>query len=154
LRRAWTFNRSKARGLLSRPRCAAELDHRRLAAGEPGATVRRVRRPGDGVLDLYRVKSGDEIVSQLFRGSPIAAAAARPTPGDHPHARPHGQRENQLAPAAIKWFSIPRLFRAENPQKGRLREFFQWNIDVIGSDDVLADAECIFTCVTSSARSA
>jgi histidyl-tRNA synthetase len=40
---------------------------------------------------------------------------------------------------------VPRLFRAERPQKGRLREFFQWNIDIIGSDDTTADAEVIFT---------
>jgi len=44
----------------------------------------------------------------------------------------------------MKWFSVPRLFRAERPQRGRLREFFQWNIDIIGVDDVLADAETIF----------
>ena len=47
----------------------------------------------------------------------------------------------------IKWFSVPRLCRAERPQKGRLREFFQWNIDIIGLDDVLADAEVIFCAV-------
>jgi histidyl-tRNA synthetase len=47
-------------------------------------------------------------------------------------------------PRPIKWFSVPRLCRAENPQRGRLREFFQWNVDVIGSDSILADAECIF----------
>jgi histidyl-tRNA synthetase len=44
----------------------------------------------------------------------------------------------------IKWFSVPRLFRAERPQKGRLREFFQWNVDIIGVESVLADAEVIF----------
>jgi len=47
-------------------------------------------------------------------------------------------------PRPIKWFSVPRLCRAENPQKGRLREFFQWNVDVIGADSILADAECVF----------
>jgi histidyl-tRNA synthetase len=56
------------------------------------------------------------------------------------------QRINSL-PKPIKWFSVPRLFRAERPQKGRLREFFQWNIDIIGVDDVLADAEIIFTTI-------
>jgi histidyl-tRNA synthetase len=56
------------------------------------------------------------------------------------------QRINSL-PKPIKWFSVPRLFRAERPQKGRLREFFQWNIDIIGEDSVLADAEVIFTTV-------
>jgi histidyl-tRNA synthetase len=50
---------------------------------------------------------------------------------------------NSLA-RPIKWFSVPRLCRAERPQRGRLREFFQWNIDIIGVDSVLADAEVIF----------
>ena len=47
-------------------------------------------------------------------------------------------------PLPIKWFSVPRLCRAERPQKGRLREFFQWNIDIIGVEDVLADAEVVY----------
>ncbi|MHC4555465.1 MAG: ATP phosphoribosyltransferase regulatory subunit [Planctomycetota bacterium] len=46
-------------------------------------------------------------------------------------------------PRPIKWFSVPRLCRAERPQKGRLREFFQWNVDIIGIEDVLADAEVV-----------
>ncbi len=98
-------------------------------------------------LDLYRVKSGDEIVSQLFsltdRGGRELALRPEMTPS---LARMVNARINTL-PRPIKWFSIPRCFRAEKPQKGRLREFFQWNVDVIGSDDVLADAECIATCV-------
>ena len=61
-------------------------------------------------------------------------------------ARMVNQQINALA-RPIKWFSIPRLCRAERPQKGRLREFFQWNVDIIGSDEVLADAECIYTAV-------
>ncbi|MHC4413563.1 MAG: ATP phosphoribosyltransferase regulatory subunit [Planctomycetota bacterium] len=61
-------------------------------------------------------------------------------------ARMVNQQINSL-PRPIKWFSVPRLCRAERPQKGRLREFFQWNIDIIGVDDVLADAEVIFTTV-------
>lgn len=98
-------------------------------------------------LDLFSVKSGDEIASQLFsftdRGGRTLAMRPEITPT---LARMVNARINSL-PRPIKWFSVPRLFRAENPQKGRLREFFQWNIDIIGSDDVLADAECIFTAV-------
>jgi histidyl-tRNA synthetase len=56
------------------------------------------------------------------------------------------QQINAL-PKPIKWFSVPRLLRAERPQKGRLREFFQWNIDIIGVNQPLADAEIIFTTV-------
>jgi len=98
-------------------------------------------------LKMFQVKSGDEIVEQLFsftdRGGRELALRPEITPT---LARMVNQRINSL-PKPIKWFSVPRLFRAERPQKGRLREFFQWNIDIIGVDDVLADAEIIFTTI-------
>ncbi len=98
-------------------------------------------------LQLYTQKSGDEIVSQLFslQDQKDRDLALRPemTPS---LARMINQKLNAL-PRPIKWFSLPRLFRYEQPQKGRLREFFQWNVDVIGSNAVIADAECIFTAV-------
>jgi histidyl-tRNA synthetase len=98
-------------------------------------------------LDVYRIKSGDEIVEQLFslkdRGGRDLALRPEITPT---LARMVNQKINSL-PKPIKWFSVPRLFRAERPQKGRLREFFQWNIDIIGVDEVLADAEVIFSTV-------
>lgn len=98
-------------------------------------------------LDMYRIKSGDEIVEQLFsfkdRGDRDLAIRPEITPT---LARMVNQQINSL-PKPIKWFSVPRLCRAERPQKGRLREFFQWNIDIIGEDSVLADAEVIFTTI-------
>ncbi|MGD2094732.1 MAG: histidine--tRNA ligase [Phycisphaerales bacterium] len=98
-------------------------------------------------LKMFQIKSGDEIVEQLFslqdRGGRDLALRPEMTPT---LARMVNQRINSL-PKPIKWFSVPRLFRAEKPQKGRLREFFQWNIDIIGVDDVLADAEVIFTTI-------
>ncbi|MCK4625747.1 MAG: histidine--tRNA ligase [Phycisphaerae bacterium] len=98
-------------------------------------------------LDLFSVKSGDEIASQLFSFTDRGGRALAMRPEITPTlARMVNAQINSL-PRPIKWFSLPRLFRAENPQKGRLREFFQWNIDIIGSDDVLADAECIFTAI-------
>jgi len=96
---------------------------------------------------MFQIKSGDEIVEQLFsltdRGGRELALRPEITPT---LARMVNQQINSL-PRPIKWFSVPRLFRAERPQKGRLREFFQWNIDIIGVEDVLADAEVIFTTV-------
>lgn len=50
-------------------------------------------------------------------------------------------------PRPIKWFSIPRCYRAEQPQKGRLREFGQWNIDIVGDDSERADRECLAVCI-------
>ncbi|MHC4455873.1 MAG: histidine--tRNA ligase [Planctomycetota bacterium] len=98
-------------------------------------------------LKMFQLKSGDEIVEQLFsftdRGGRELAIRPEITPT---LARMVNQKINSL-PRPIKWFSVPRLCRAEKPQRGRLREFFQWNIDIIGVDDVLADAEVIFTTV-------
>ena len=95
-------------------------------------------------LKMFQLKSGDEIVEQLFslkdRGGRDLAIRPEITPT---LARMVNQKINSL-PRPIKWFSVPRLCRAERPQRGRLREFFQWNIDIIGIDDVLADAEVIF----------
>jgi histidyl-tRNA synthetase len=98
-------------------------------------------------LKMYQIKSGDEIVEQLFsltdRGGRELALRPEITPT---LARMVNQQINSL-PKPIKWFSVPRLLRAERPQKGRLREFFQWNIDIIGIDQPLADAEIIFTTI-------
>ncbi|UCD51887.1 MAG: histidine--tRNA ligase [Phycisphaerales bacterium] len=96
-------------------------------------------------LKMYQIKSGDEIVEQLFslqdRGGRDLAIRPEITPT---LARMVNQQVNAL-PRPIKWFSVPRLCRAERPQKGRLREFFQWNFDIIGIDSPEADAEIIFT---------
>ncbi len=98
-------------------------------------------------LKMFQIKSGDEIAEQLFslkdRGGRELALRPEITPT---LARMVNQQISSL-PRPIKWFSVPRLFRAERPQRGRLREFFQWNIDIIGVEDVLADAEVIFTTV-------
>jgi histidyl-tRNA synthetase len=95
-------------------------------------------------LKMFQIKSGDEIIEQLFslkdRGGRELALRPEITPT---LARMVNQQINSLA-MPIKWFSVPRLFRAERPQRGRLREFFQWNVDIIGVEGALADAEVIF----------
>jgi histidyl-tRNA synthetase len=95
-------------------------------------------------LDLYTVKSGPGIVSELFsfrRAGGDTDYALRPefTPT---LARMVAASAHAL-PKPIKWFCIPNFFRAERPQRGRLREFFQWNADIVGDDSPAADAEVI-----------
>ena len=94
-------------------------------------------------LELYTRKSGDEIVGQLynFRDKGDREIALRPemTPT---FARMVGARANALR-KPIRWFSIPQLFRYERQQKGRLREHFQLNVDIVGEPDVSADAELL-----------
>jgi len=98
-------------------------------------------------LDLYKIKSGDGIVNELFhfedRGQRQMALRPEFTPT---LARMIAAQANALA-KPIKWFCTPNLCRAERPQRGRLREFFQWNADILGSDLPIADAECIFVAV-------
>ena len=98
-------------------------------------------------LELLTAKSGQEIVEQLFSLKDRAGRDLAIRPEITPTlARMVNQRVESL-PKPIRWFSIPRLCRTEQPQRGRLREFFQWNIDILGVDSPLADAECIFVAV-------
>ena len=99
------------------------------------------------LLDLYKVKSGEGIVSELFhfqdRGERELAIRPEFTPT---LARMVAAQANAL-PKPIKWFCTPNLCRAEKPQRGRLREFWQWNADILGSDAAIADAEVIFVAI-------
>jgi histidyl-tRNA synthetase len=94
-------------------------------------------------LDLYTQKSGDEIVQQLYsftdKGDRQVALRPEMTPT---LARMVGARAQALK-KPIRWFSIPQLFRYERQQKGRLREHFQLNMDLIGEASPLADAELV-----------
>lgn len=97
--------------------------------------------------ELYVEKSGPEIVQQLynFRDKGEREVALRPemTPT---MARMVGARAGAMR-KPIKWFSIPQLFRYERAQRGRLREHFQLNFDIIGDDSVGADVELIASCI-------
>ena len=94
-------------------------------------------------LELYTKKSGDEIVGQLYnfkdKGDREVALRPEMTPT---FARMVGGRANALR-KPIRWFSVPQLFRYERQQKGRLREHFQLNVDIVGETDLSADAELL-----------
>lgn len=94
-------------------------------------------------LDLYRKKSGDELVGQLYsftdKGDREVAMRPEMTPT---FARMVAARANALR-KPVRWFSIPQLFRYERQQKGRLREHFQLNADIVGESGVTADAELV-----------
>lgn len=94
-------------------------------------------------LDLYTAKSGDEIVGQLYnftdKGGREVALRPEMTPT---FARMVGARANSLR-KPTRWFSMPQLFRYERQQKGRLREHYQLNVDIVGEGGVAADAELV-----------
>src|SRR5215208_5515705 len=94
-------------------------------------------------LDLYTKKSGDEIVGQLYnfkdKGDRDVSLRPEMTPT---LARMAAAKANALR-KPVRWFSVPQLFRYERQQRGRLREHFQLNVDIIGEADVTADAELL-----------
>ena len=94
-------------------------------------------------LELYTAKSGAEIVGQLYHFEDKGGRAVALRPEMTPTlARMVAARANGLK-KPIRWFSIPQLFRYERHQRGRLREHFQLNCDLIGEPGPLADAEII-----------
>jgi histidyl-tRNA synthetase len=100
-------------------------------------------------IEIYTAKSGDEIVGQLYsfvdKGERAVALRPEMTPTLARMVAAH--ERNYKKP--MKWFTIPQLFRYERQQKGRLREHFQFNADIIGEKDAAADAEIIALLIDS-----
>ena len=98
-------------------------------------------------IDLYAAKSGEELVKeQAFvfpdRGGDLITLRPELTPS---LARMVAQRQKQFT-YPLRWWSFGPFWRYERPQKGRTREFFQWNIDLIGANSPEGDAELIAIC--------
>src|SRR5205809_2639552 len=97
--------------------------------------------------ELYKKKSGDEIVGQLFnftdKGEREVALRPELTPT---LARVVAAHEREFK-KPLKWFSIGQFFRYEKQQRGRLREHFQLNCDIIGEPDLAADIELVALCI-------
>ena len=100
-------------------------------------------------IDLYAAKSGEELVKkQSFtfqdRGGDFVTLRPELTPS---LARMIAAKQGELT-FPLRWWSFGPFWRYEQPQKGRSREFFQWNIDMLGVDSPLADAELIAVAAT------
>src|SRR6201999_4644208 len=95
-------------------------------------------------LDIYAAKTGDEIVNeQLYsfedRGGRQVAIRPEMTPSV---SRMVAAKRQELA-YPLRWYSIPNLWRYERPQRGRLREHWQLNVDVFGFEGIKAEMELI-----------
>jgi len=97
--------------------------------------------------ELYKKKSGAEIVDQLFnftdKGQREVAMRPELTPT---LARVVAAHEREFK-KPLKWFSIGQFFRYEKQQRGRLREHFQLNCDIIGEPNIAADTELVALCI-------
>ena len=104
-------------------------------------------------IDLYAAKSGEELVKEqsfVFpdRGGNLIALRPELTPS---LARMVAQQQNELV-FPLRWWSFGPFWRYERPQKGRTREFFQWNIDLLGVNTPEADAEVVSICANFFAQ--
>lgn len=93
-------------------------------------------------VELYKAKSGEELINEQIysftdRGERLVAIRPEMTPT---LARMVAQVHKEL-PKPLRWFSIPNLMRYEKPQKGRLREHWQFNCDVFGAPENLGEVE-------------
>lgn len=100
-------------------------------------------------IDLYAAKSGEELVKeQAFvfssRGDDMLTLRPELTPT---LARMVAQQQYEL-PLPLRWWAIGPFWRYENPQRGRTREFYQWNIDLVGTESIVADAEIVAVAAT------
>ena len=98
-------------------------------------------------IDLYAAKSGEELVKEqsfVFpdRGGNLITLRPELTLS---LARMVAQKQNELI-YPLRWWSFGPFWRYEKPQKGRSREFFQWNIDLIGVKSPESDAELVAIC--------
>ena len=100
-------------------------------------------------LELYTLKSGAEIVGQLYNFVDKGERAVSLRPEMTPTLARMVAASERSYKKPIKWFAIPQLFRYERQQKGRLREHFQLNADIVGENDPAADAELIALLIDS-----
>ncbi len=97
--------------------------------------------------ELYKKKSGPEIVGQLFNFMDKREREVAMRPELTPTlARVVAAHEREFK-KPLKWFSIGRFFRYEKQQRGRLREHFQLNCDIVGETDLAADVELVALCI-------
>ncbi len=103
---------------------------------------RETDAPSLEALAIFKLKSGEGIVEETFsfkdKGDREVTLIPELTPSV---ARMASEQKNLVKP--IKWFAMPKLWRYEEPQSGRLREFYQLNVDILGVPGPSADAECI-----------
>ncbi|MBI4028571.1 MAG: histidine--tRNA ligase [Verrucomicrobia bacterium] len=94
-------------------------------------------------IELYRRKSGDELIGQIYGFTDKGGREIALRPEMTPSLARMIASGGQSLPKPVKWFSIPQLFRYERQQRGRLREHFQLNCDILGETGVAADVELV-----------
>ena len=94
-------------------------------------------------LELYELKSGPSLVEETFKVTDRKKRELVLRPETTPSLARMLAAQQQYYSRPIRWFSISRVFRDETQQRGRVKEFWQLNVDILGTEDIAADAEVI-----------
>ena len=94
-------------------------------------------------LKLYQLKSGPSLVDETFKVTDRKKRRLVLRPETTPSLARMLAAQQQYYPRPIRWFSISRVFRDETLQRGRVKEFWQLNVDILGTEEIAADAEVI-----------
>lgn len=104
-----------------------------------------VETPSLEALEMFKVKSGEEIVKELFEFKDKGDREVTLIPENTPSlARVYAERA-KILPLPVKWFTLPKLWRYEEPQSGRTREFSQVVLDIYGVPGIEAEVEILAT---------
>ena len=103
--------------------------------------------PSMEMVELIEAKSGADLMEEIFQLTDKQDRRLLLRPEQTPTLARMLAREQKRYKRPIRWFSIPRLFRDETPQRGRVREFWQLNVDILGEESIAADAEMITVAV-------
>lgn len=99
--------------------------------------------------DLYVIKSGQEILDQLYGFADKSGRRVALRPEMTPSLARMIAARGPALPKPLKWFSIAQCFRYERMAKGRKREHYQWNLDIVGVPEVTAEAEVLAAAVSA-----
>ena len=99
--------------------------------------------------ELYLRKAGEEIGQQLYNFSDKSGRRLSLRPEMTPSLARMILQHRKAISFPVKWFSIPQCFRYERMTRGRKREHYQWNLDIIGQPDEVAEAEILLTLLSA-----
>ncbi|MFX1562260.1 MAG: histidine--tRNA ligase [Promethearchaeota archaeon] len=94
-------------------------------------------------IKLYQMKSGSALIEETFNVTDRKDRRLVLRPETTPSLARMLAAQQQFYPRPIRWFSVSRVFRDETQQRGRVKEFWQLNVDYLGIEDIAADAEVI-----------
>ncbi|HEV2316424.1 MAG TPA: histidine--tRNA ligase [Thermoplasmata archaeon] len=118
---------------------------RRMRSVARRCGFQELETPSVESLELYKVKSGEEIGKEVWGFVDKGGREVALTPETTPSLARIFVDRAKSEPLPVKWFTISKLWRYEEPQAGRTREFTQFNLDILGVEGIEADAEILAT---------